>query len=164
MISNLLLSFQPRVIISSIFLIDWWMLYNIGLISAIYHHELAIRIHMSAPSWVSLLPPAQSHCSRLLQSPSLSSLSHIAPWAVYLQMSVYKLPCCCLHSSRYAGVDCDRLTMAISAVSRIPPAYSAWTLTCWSTYYWSFTMNYFISSILHFLKIVYAHHLYYRCT
>ena len=37
-----------------LFLIDWWWLYNIGLISVIHQHELAIGIHMSLP----LEPPS----------------------------------------------------------------------------------------------------------
>ena len=47
-----------------------------GLISVIYQHELSIGVHMSPPSWTSLPPPTHYHPSRLLQSPSLSSLSH----------------------------------------------------------------------------------------
>ena len=37
-----------------LFLIDWWWLYNIGLISVIHQHELAIGVHMSLP----LEPPS----------------------------------------------------------------------------------------------------------
>ena len=61
-----------------LFLIDWWLVYNIGLISVIHQHELTIGVHMSPPSWISLLPPTCSWPSRLLQTPSLSSLSHMA--------------------------------------------------------------------------------------
>ena len=58
-----------------LFLIDWWLLYNIGLFSVIYQHELTIGVHTPPPSSISLLSPTHSHPSRLLQSPSLSSLS-----------------------------------------------------------------------------------------
>ena len=53
-------------------------MYNIDLISVIHQHELTIGVHMSSASWISPPPPAQPHPSRLLQSPSLSSLSHTA--------------------------------------------------------------------------------------
>ena len=56
---------------------------------------------MSPPSWPSLPPPTLSHLSRLLQSPSLSSLSHSANshWLSLLPMVVYMLPCHSVHSS-----------------------------------------------------------------
>ena len=54
------------------------MLYRILLVSAKYQCESAIGIHMSPPSWTSLPPPSLVHPSRLLQSPSLSSLRHAA--------------------------------------------------------------------------------------
>ena len=47
----------------------------IGFISVIHQHELTIGVHMSPPSQTSLLPSAHSHPSRLLRSPSLSSLN-----------------------------------------------------------------------------------------
>ena len=46
--------------------------------------ELTIGVHMSPLSWVSLPPPAISTLSRLLQSPSLSSVSHTANSHCYL--------------------------------------------------------------------------------
>ena len=58
-----------------IFIYNWWLLYNIGLISVIHQHELIISVHMSPSSRVSLPPPAYSQPSMLLQSPHLSSLS-----------------------------------------------------------------------------------------
>ena len=61
-----------------LFLIDWWLVYNIGLISVIHQHELTIINHMSPLSWISHPPPAHSHPSRLFQSPGLSFLSHTA--------------------------------------------------------------------------------------
>ena len=84
-----------------LFLIDWWLLYNIGLISVTHQHELPIGVHMSPPSWICLPPPILLHPSRLLQNPSLSSLSHIANshWLSILHMVVYMLPCYSLHSS-----------------------------------------------------------------
>ena len=33
-----------------LFFIDWWLVYNIGLISVIQHYELTIGVHMSPPS------------------------------------------------------------------------------------------------------------------
>ena len=43
---------------------------------------------MSPLSWISLSPPSPSHCSRLLQRPSLSSMSHRANshWLSFLHM------------------------------------------------------------------------------
>ena len=55
-----------------------WLLYNIDLISVIHQQGLTMSIHMSPPSKIPLPPPADSLLSRLLQSPSLSSLSHTA--------------------------------------------------------------------------------------
>ena len=70
---------------SSFFLIGRELLYNIVLVSAIYQHESVIGTHMSPPSWTSLPPPTPSHPSRLLQSLSLSFLSHTANshWLFY---------------------------------------------------------------------------------
>ena len=64
-----------------LFLIDWWFVYNITLISVIHQHELnwhelTMGVHMSPPSWISLPLTTQSHPSRLLQNPSLSSKSY----------------------------------------------------------------------------------------
>ena len=74
-----------------LFLMERSLLANIVLVSAIYQHESAIGIHMSSPSWNSLLPLIPSHPSRLSQSPSLSSLSHTANfhWLSVLHMVVY---------------------------------------------------------------------------
>ena len=84
-----------------LFLMDWRLLYNIGLISAIHRHELAIPIHMSPPPWTFRPPPTLSHPCRLLQSPGLSSLSHTANsyWLIILHMIVYMLSCYSLHLS-----------------------------------------------------------------
>ena len=67
-----------------LFLIEEWLLYNTGLVSAI--PRLAIGTHMSPPSWI-FPPPTLSLPSRLLQSPSLSSLSSTSsfPWLSILQ-------------------------------------------------------------------------------
>ena len=46
-------------------------------LSAKHQYESAIGMYMSPPSWTSLPSPCPSHSS-LLQSPSLSSLSHTA--------------------------------------------------------------------------------------
>jgi len=82
-------------------LIDWWLLYNIGLISVIYQHELAIGVHVSPPSWTFLPPPTLSYPSSLLQNPSLGSLSCTVnfQWLSISHMVVYMLPCYSLHSS-----------------------------------------------------------------
>ena len=46
---------QPTpALFKNLILIEGWLLYNIGLISAIHQHELTIGIHMSPPSH---LPP-----------------------------------------------------------------------------------------------------------
>ena len=37
-----------------LFVIDWWLLYNIGLISVIYQHELTTAVHMSLPHLIPL--------------------------------------------------------------------------------------------------------------
>ena len=64
------------------------MLYSIVWVSAKYQHESALGIHISPLSWISLSPPSPSHCSRLLQRPSLSFLSHTANfhWLSVLHM------------------------------------------------------------------------------
>ena len=46
--------------------------------SALHQHQSATGIHTSLSSWTSLLPPTQSHPSRLSQNTGLSSLSHRA--------------------------------------------------------------------------------------
>ena len=76
--------------------IDWWFPYNIGLISVTHQHELAIGVHTSSPFWISLPPPTPSHPSRLSQSPSLGSLSHIAHshW-----LPIYICWCICFHAA-----------------------------------------------------------------
>ena len=74
------------------------MLYNIVLVSAIHQREWAIGMHMAS----SLnLPPTPSYPSRLLQSPSLSSLSHRANshWLSIRHMAVDMFPRYSLHSS-----------------------------------------------------------------
>ena len=41
-----------------LFLIDWWLVYNIGLISVIHQHELTLGVHLSPPLESPLhLPP-----------------------------------------------------------------------------------------------------------
>ena len=42
--------------------------YDIVMVSAIHQHEMAIVIHMSPPSWISLLSLSPSYPSRLSQS------------------------------------------------------------------------------------------------
>ena len=52
----------------NLFLIEGWMLYNIGVISATHQHELAIGVYMPPPSWSSLPPRYPFSCpSRLLE-------------------------------------------------------------------------------------------------
>ena len=48
------------------------------LVSDKYNQESAMGIHMPSPSWASLSPPSPLYPSRLLQSPSLASLSYTA--------------------------------------------------------------------------------------
>ena len=68
------------------------MLYNIVLVSAIHQHESTIGIHTCL---LSLEPPTLSDPSWLLQSFSLSSLSHTenSHWLSILHMVVYMFPC-----------------------------------------------------------------------
>ena len=79
-----------------LFLIDWWLLYNMCLIFVIHQHELTIGVHMSPSLWISFPSPVHSHPSRLLQSPSLSSLNHTANshW-----VSIYLGQCICFHAT-----------------------------------------------------------------
>ena len=72
-------------ILTSLFLIEGWLLNNIGFISAIQRHELAIGVRMSLPSWTSLPPPTPAYPSRLLQSPSFYStfLTHVGIWGLW---------------------------------------------------------------------------------
>jgi len=67
------------------------LLYRIVLVSGKHQHEPAIGIHVFPLSSASLLPSSPSHLSRLLQSPSLSSLSHTAnsQWLSVLHMVIY---------------------------------------------------------------------------
>ena len=93
------------------FLIEGYLLYRILLFSVIYQQESAIDTPMSPPSWISLLSSSQSHLSILLQSPCVSSLSHMANFhwlsivhmllcfhvslSIYLTLSL--LPSSCVH-------------------------------------------------------------------
>ena len=79
-----------------LYLIDWWLLYSISVISVIHQHELTIGWPMSPPSWISHLPPAHFHPSGLLQSPSLSSLGHTA---ISCWLSVHVCYCTCFHAA-----------------------------------------------------------------
>ena len=79
-----------------LFLIDWWLVYNIGSISFIHQHKLNIGVYMSCPSWVSLPPPGHAYPSRLVQSSSLRSLS---PTANYHWLSVCICWCICIHAT-----------------------------------------------------------------
>ena len=65
--------------------IGGYLLYNIVLVSAIHQHESAIGIHMSPPSWTSLLPPTPAHPSRLSRSTGFElPVSHREfPLAIY---------------------------------------------------------------------------------
>ena len=62
-----------------------------SLVSTKHQHESAIGIHMSPPTWISLPPPSPPHPSRLLPSPSLSSLSQTTDshWLSVLHMVGY---------------------------------------------------------------------------
>ena len=62
------------------------MLYSIVLVSIKHQYESAIGLSISLPSWISVPPPSPSHPSRLLQSPSLSSLSH-TDWCTLINMT-----------------------------------------------------------------------------
>ena len=70
------------------FLIEGYLFYRILLFSVTCQHESAISIHISPPSWTSLLSPLTSHPSRLMQIPCLSFLRHTANshWLSILHM------------------------------------------------------------------------------
>jgi len=79
-----------------------WLMIALQYWFVIHQHELTMSVHVSPPSRVSLPPPAHSHLSRLWQSPSLSSLSHIATshwlsiytcWCVHAVLSLVPHPC-----------------------------------------------------------------------
>ena len=53
----LVTSFKKIHIYIYLFLTDWWLLYNIGLISAIHQCELTMGVLISPPSWTFLSPP-----------------------------------------------------------------------------------------------------------
>ena len=64
-------------------------------------HIIAWTSHRFPSSWTSVWPPTPSHSSRLLQSPSLSSLSHTgnSHWLSVLHIAVCIFPCYSLHLS-----------------------------------------------------------------
>ena len=76
------------------------MLYNVVLVSAIYHRESAIGVRMSTTFWTSLPSPIPPHRCRLSQSwvklPAAASHSH---WLSVLHMVIYMFPCCFRSSS-----------------------------------------------------------------
>ena len=77
------------------------MLCNVGLVSAIHQGILAMGVHMSPPSRISLPPSMLFHPSRLSQSPRLRSPSHPTTfhWLPILHEGVCVLPRYSLHSS-----------------------------------------------------------------
>ena len=60
-------------------LIDWWFLYNSGLISVIHQHELTIGVHIFPPSWISLPLPTHSHPDQFSLSVVSNSLRPHGP-------------------------------------------------------------------------------------
>ena len=76
--SLLYLLFSSVALFIYLFLIEGWLLYSIMLVSTKHQHESAISLPMSLPTSTSLPPSSPSHPSRLIPSPSLSSLSPIA--------------------------------------------------------------------------------------
>ena len=80
---------------SYLFIVDW---FTISVWFVIHPHKRTIDV-LPHPG-ISLPHPIHPQLSRLLQSPSLSSLSPNSkfPLVVYLQMLVYMHPCCSLHS------------------------------------------------------------------
>ena len=62
---------------SYLFSVEWFFLYNIGLIGHI-STGISIGVRVSPRSWIFLPHPTHSHHSRLSESPSLSSLSQTA--------------------------------------------------------------------------------------
>ena len=99
-IFNTLSRFVIAFLFYYLFIFNWWFLYNIGLMSDLHQHELTISVQISPLSWISLPPPAHSHCSRLLQSSSFNFLSHTANchWLLCTYVGVYASMLLC-HSS-----------------------------------------------------------------
>ena len=76
------------------------------MISVIHQHEVTVSVHMCCPS-LSLPPPIHSHPPRLLQSPSLSFLSHRANSH---QLSIYLCYSICIHSTFFIHLTLSLLT------------------------------------------------------
>ena len=85
---------QPFFPQTYLFLIEWKLLHNIVLASAIYQHESVIGICMFPPSWTSLPPFTPSHPSRVSQRSVTKSDSEL--WgqgslpALFIALSQYK--------------------------------------------------------------------------
>ena len=75
-----------------------WLLYNIVLVSAIHPHELAIGIHMSPLSWISLPPATTLGCPEpQVWAPCV--IRQISPGSLILHTIVYIFQCNSLSSS-----------------------------------------------------------------
>ena len=72
---------------------------TLSFFSIIQQHESAIGVHISPPSWISLLPPTPSHPSRLSQStgfelPAAYSKFPLAIAPIFKWSCFAKLKCC----------------------------------------------------------------------
>ena len=80
-----------------LFLIGIWLIYNVVMVSEIHQHGSAIAIHMSPPSWTSLLfCPTRSHPFLLSQNnqfkfPASYSKSPLAIYFTHGNVNVSKL-------------------------------------------------------------------------
>ena len=75
--------------------LNWRMLYNIVLVSAIHQHESARGIHVSPPSRTPLPSLSPPHPSRLSQSTGLGFLCHTANFRL---PSLLHTECICFHA------------------------------------------------------------------
>ena len=81
------------------FLIEGWLLYRISLFSVNYQHESAIDIHMSPPSWTSLLPPSPTSLGCYKDPVWVPWIIQQIPIGYLFYIWYCKVPCYSLHTS-----------------------------------------------------------------
>ena len=112
--------------------LNWRMLYNIVLVSAIHQHESARGIHVSPPSRTPLPSPSPTHPSRLSQSTGLSFLCHTAHFRL---LSL-------LHTGMYVSMLVSQLvphspSLTVSTVL-FSRSVSPWVQRLWYIIQWYF--------------------------